>query len=818
MDQVYSEVWAQVPFGVAILSLDGRCLAVNRAFCDWLGMPSAELTHQELTHRIHPIDGLSYRQGLTKLVATDILNCVLELRFLTRDRVVAWGRLTLQLIRDRRGQPNYLVATLENINQRRQLEADLVLEKRYGQLVMAFTRNIRQVKGLQAVLQMAATLAQQQMQADRVVIYRFDPQPNQGGSVVAEAAVPGIPKMLGERLTDPCLTLKQCLGLYQPGYVSAINNIYTEGLAACYVNLLARYEVMANLVLPLEDGDRLWGLLAVQQCHRSRVWSPADITLIQQLVEHIGVALCQGQLYDQLQEDMQQQQAINEISQTILGAARLDQVFNLTLSRILKLVDGDHVGLIQYHRDRQCWLVISEERRHETVISCLGHEIPHADNTIAATIMQRQTFCTDDAYTVHDSVNPAFATRQPGGWLAVPLIVNGEVWGALSVNRGPDSHQGWDQRQRQLTEAIAGQLSLAIQQHRLYRQIQQQAEQQAALNRVLGIIRDSLDLQQVFTNAAQEAVALLQVERMLICEYQAEAELWRVHVDYYPGVEPDRTYVNLEIPDSDNPMMTPLKQGQLLRIDHPETSPIMADEFLATLVRTFPGGWMILPLRVENKVWGKCAFIQKDSWQDWQQDLAINIADKLAIAIQQSVLYQRLQDVNQHLETLAMLDGLTHIPNRRYFDDYLGQSWERARRESQHISLILADVDFFKAFNDTHGHQVGDQCLIAIAEALQRAIHRPGDVVARYGGEEFGVVLPNTPLAGAVRIAEAIQAEINALALHHGSSPLRSTVSLSLGIACTVPQPGDLSTGLLAQADRALYLAKRQGRDRYCIC
>ena len=801
---------------MALMEPNGVLTDVNVAFSQCLGVPVHQLVQRCLHDYLHPLEIIAYQQGLAKVVAAEIPHCRLELRWNNALGMSRWGLLSLTRLQPT-NEAAAIVCVLEDIHHRKALEQSLQQQQAQARLMADFNQSIRQFTRLEELLDTAVTLVRQYFQADRVVIYRFDPNPDTGGLVVAEARGADILSMRGQRLADPCLTLNDCLTPYCRGYVNAVNNIYTAGLSACYVHLLANYGVIANLVLPIEHDNGLWGLLGVQQCRHSRDWQPNEITLLQQFTDQVAIALRQHQFYTQLRQDVQQQQAINEISQTILGAARLDTVFELTLRRIVHLLEADHVGLVQYCPDRQIWLVIAEERRHPTVSSCLGQEIPHRDNTIAATLLARQTFCADHAHTVADPFNQAMAQQQPGAWMTVPLVVHDQVWGALSVNREPASHERWTHRELHLAEAIAGQLSLAIQQHRLYRQLQQQAERQAALNRVMGIIRDSLDLKQVFTNTAQEALALLQVERVLICEYQSQSGWWRVHVDYCPGVESTRTYGGLDIPDSDNPLMTPLKQGQVLRLDQPEQSPIMADEFLATLVRTFPGGWMILPLKVGATVWGKFACIQKDPWQDWQQELAINVVDKVAIAIQQSLLYQQLQDMNRNLEVLAMLDGLTQIPNRRYFDQSLQQEWQRAQREEHPISLILADVDFFKAYNDTYGHQAGDQCLMQIAKTLQTALQRPGDLVARYGGEEFAIVLPKTTVTGAVRVAETLQAHIASLALPHSTSPVQPQVTLSLGIACIHPHPQSRLDDLLAQADSALYLAKQQGRDRYCI-
>ncbi|MBF2001596.1 MAG: diguanylate cyclase [Synechococcales cyanobacterium M58_A2018_015] len=177
----------------------------------------------------------------------------------------------------------------------------------------------------------------------------------------------------------------------------------------------------------------------------------------------------------------------------------------------------------------------------------------------------------------------------------------------------------------------------------------------------------------------------------------------------------------------------------------------------------------------------------------------------------EAVLYK----ANQELERLAFVDGLTQVANRRYFDDRLHQEWWRLRRLQMPLSLILCDVDFFKQYNDTYGHQTGDRCLQQVALALQQSVKRPADVVARYGGEEFAIILPNTPPAGALHVARRIQTAIQELKLPHSSSQVSTQVSLSLGVASIIPRPGSSMAQLVATADRALYQAKTQGRN--CI-
>jgi len=173
-----------------------------------------------------------------------------------------------------------------------------------------------------------------------------------------------------------------------------------------------------------------------------------------------------------------------------------------------------------------------------------------------------------------------------------------------------------------------------------------------------------------------------------------------------------------------------------------------------------------------------------------------------------------LQKANQELQRLATLDGLTQVANRRHFDASLNKAWQILVREQLPLSLLLCDVDFFKLYNDTKGHQAGDECLQQVAQAMKNTAKRPADLVARYGGEEFAVILPNTNGEGALKVAEKIRLSIKALAISHPKSSISEYVTLSLGASSTIPSPEDSPEQLIAAADQGLYQAKESGRDR----
>jgi diguanylate cyclase (GGDEF)-like protein len=171
-------------------------------------------------------------------------------------------------------------------------------------------------------------------------------------------------------------------------------------------------------------------------------------------------------------------------------------------------------------------------------------------------------------------------------------------------------------------------------------------------------------------------------------------------------------------------------------------------------------------------------------------------------------------ELGQALEHLVRLDTLTEIPNRRLFEEELKTEWGRAGRNKESLAVIIADIDYFKEYNDLYGHPAGDACLVEVAKTMQGALSRPGDVVARIGGEEFAFLLPRTTSSGAISVAEQIRERILALNLPHEASPVAERVTVSFGVSSSddvsITSPGDL----IRASDMALYEAKRRGRNQ----
>ncbi|MEM6445968.1 MAG: PleD family two-component system response regulator [Cyanobacteria bacterium P01_D01_bin.123] len=235
--------------------------------------------------------------------------------------------------------------------------------------------------------------------------------------------------------------------------------------------------------------------------------------------------------------------------------------------------------------------------------------------------------------------------------------------------------------------------------------------------------------------------------------------------------------------------------------------------------REIPVIFITASASIENKVRGLSLGAVDYITKPFQQE---EVLARVRVHLKLRYLQQKVQEqkiallaANRELERIANLDGLTQVANRRRFDDYLEREWRRLARDRQPLSLILCDIDYFKRYNDYYGHQSGDACLQAVAQALEGAVKRPADLVARYGGEEFAVVLPNTTAEGAVHVAKLLRMEVKHLEIVHAQSSASPHVTLSMGVSCMIPTFDTSPMELIAISDKALYVAKDAGRDAH---
>jgi len=269
--------------------------------------------------------------------------------------------------------------------------------------------------------------------------------------------------------------------------------------------------------------------------------------------------------------------------------------------------------------------------------------------------------------------------------------------------------------------------------------------------------------------------------------------------------------------------MMPLMDGftccrhlvQIASHNTPSLLPVCADDGINTLISDYTPILMITALDDPESVdrafdAGASDYITKPiHWAVLRQ--------RVRRLLKQVQMYKQLEAANRALQQLANVDGLTGLANRRRFDEYLSSQWLTLAQSGSPLSLILCDIDYFKLYNDNYGHPAGDTTLKKVGRVLNHAARKSGDLVARYGGEEFAVIMPHTDAAGAVHVAQTIQNGVRGLRVSHTCSQVSQYVTLSLGVTTTIPNREISSSTLILAADKALYQAKAEGRDRLIL-
>jgi diguanylate cyclase (GGDEF)-like protein len=361
------------------------------------------------------------------------------------------------------------------------------------------------------------------------------------------------------------------------------------------------------------------------------------------------------------------------------------------------------------------------------------------------------------------------------------------------------------QRQIQEYEALKQKLLLQVRREQL-------------LGDILRRIRQSLNLEEILQSTADEVQKFLRADRVVLFQFDPQ---WNgtIAVEAVADVQFSMLGITIDEPCFRDRYVQYYRQGRMRAIDDIDQAGISPCHY-NLLSQYQVRANLVVPVIYSDRLWGLVIAHHCTGPRVWKQSeirLLAQLADQVAIAIYQGELYSRLAAANQELQELSARDALTGLANRRQFDQVMQQEWQRLTRMGQPLALLLVDVDFFKPYNDTYGHPAGDACLQHIAKILASSLHRSGDLGARYGGEEFALVLPNTPIAGAEQVAENVRQAVHAAQIPHTQSAIASHVTLSIGIGVMVPTLQSAPEALIHAADQALYQAKHQGRDRWCV-
>ncbi|HLO88556.1 MAG TPA: diguanylate cyclase [Nostocaceae cyanobacterium] len=348
--------------------------------------------------------------------------------------------------------------------------------------------------------------------------------------------------------------------------------------------------------------------------------------------------------------------------------------------------------------------------------------------------------------------------------------------------------------------------------------LQQQAEQERMIYAIAQHIRKSLNLDEILNTTVAEVRSFLQTDRVIIYRFNPD---WSGVVVTESVTAGWKKILNMHITDK---YFIEAQGNTYQQNTIKATTDIYAARLspchIELLEELQVRAKLVVPILQGDRLWGLLVAHHCSAPREWNAreiELLQQLATQVAIAIQQSELYQQLELANQQLQNLAMVDGLTQIANRRSFDLHFTKAWNYLLREQHYLSLLLCDIDYFKQYNDTYGHAAGDTCLKLVAQALKTTVQRSTDLVARYGGEEFVIILSNTDREGAIQVANKIHEAIKLLQIPHSASAVQTYVTMSIGIATVIPRGDMVYSSLIEAADQALYQAKSQGRNRSFI-
>ncbi|NEP13179.1 MAG: GAF domain-containing protein [Symploca sp. SIO2C1] len=530
---------------------------------------------------------------------------------------------------------------------------------------------VRQSLDLKTVFNSTATEVRQLLKANRVAVFRFYPERDWEGEFVAEDVDPEWDSVLAKRVYDHCFG-ERFAPLYQQGQVQAVSDIYTSGLSECHAKILSKFQVRANLIVPVLQGQDLWGLLCIHQCYEPRQWKNTEIEFVKRIAEHFSIAVQQAEFLAQAQYQAQQQKALTGVISRIRESLNLETIFQTTVTEVRQLLKADRVAVFRFDPE-QDWEgeFISEDMASgiDSVIAAKVND--HCFSERFAPLYQQGTINTiTDIYqgnvaSCYIQILEQFKVRAN---IVVPLLAGENLWGLLCVHQC-DSPRQWQASEVEFVTHIAEQLGIALKQDQYVQQLQAQttkiaeaaerervAERQKLLAATIDKIRQSLDIDQIFQTTTQEVQQLLKAERVVIfrfnSDWSGEFVAEAVAAGWSPLVGIKSVIEDTHLQETKGGRYAAHKTFAVDDIYQAEHS----DCYLALLEEFEVKAYAIVPIFEGEQLWGLLATYQNSTprhWEEYEVDLLAQIGAQLGIALQQAESLKQVQLQATELEKAA---------------------------------------------------------------------------------------------------------------------------------------------------------------------
>jgi diguanylate cyclase (GGDEF)-like protein/PAS domain S-box-containing protein len=759
--------------GISRLDTGGHYRSVNQAYAEMLGYTPAELVGQPWTLTVHPEDLPAVTAAHQTMLQQG--KAQVEARGQRKDGSVFYKQLVMVAVYDDQHRLSGHFCFTQDISDRKQAELALQQElQRLSEVITTQQEVALNTPDNEQVTAIVMAHAQHLTGAEGAAIELLE-----GQELVGRAATGLAQPHLGWRLPLDASLSGRCLTTGQALYCQDITQ--DERVNVPWARSLG---LRTMAVVPLIYQTERFGVLKVVSTQPTALIETTQQTL-QLLAGLLAASLHLTAIFEAKNTLLQQLQD-SEVRYRSVVSALSEGIVMLQADGTLSACNASAAKILARSRDR-----LLNQRITDLGITLVregGDPCPMADSPPLITLRTGQP-----------TSNTVLGLVQP----------TGITW--ISMNTRPLVHGD----QAHPDAVVVSFMDITELRRSEVAALRRQAARERLLSEIAQRIRQTLDLEAILTTTVREVQHFLHTDQVMIYRVEPEGSGTIIAEAIAPGC---RSLLGQVHPPLAASQLAFYQAGHLqVCADLPsQPAPLCPLDSL-----TQARAKIAVPIVQSNRLWGMLLVYHHAPgprpWTTEEIDVLQRLAIQLAIAIQQSQLYQRLQAVNQQLEHLATHDGLTQVDNRRSFDTHLQQEWHRLLREQAPLSLILCDIDYFKGYNDTYGHPAGDVCLQKIAQTLTQVVKRPSDLVARYGGEEFALVLPTTDGEGAEAIAIAIQQALAEIALFHGASPISTHLTLSLGIATAIPTAEQTPQTLIDAADGALYAAKRQGRNRYCI-
>ncbi|MEA5448535.1 EAL domain-containing protein [Leptolyngbya sp. CCNP1308] len=789
-----------------------------------------------------------------------------EIQKRARDGSLYWVHTTIVPFLEGDNMAYQYIAIGHDITAQKQLEAKLRRQSAQERLVRQMAERIH-VQGeldLTAILQTTAAEVRHLLESDRVLIYQLNA--DHSGCVVAESVDAQWRTIMGTQIYDDHFA-RHYLQLYAQGRVQAISDIETADLTPCHRDLLADFQVRANLVVPIVDAVKLWGLLVVQQCSGARVWQADEIDLLKQLTTQTAIAIHQSELYQQSQAELEKRQQaetvlrqqfererlITAVAHRIRESLDLNQILNTTVAEVRQLLQADRV--LTYRINSAGTGSVTNEAVAPGCFPLMDQPLPEKVFPVESHRLYQQGRVRAIADVRQDDISACLVEtlHQLGvkSKLVVPILHNQELWGLLIAHQC-HHHREWQSWELDFLKELSAHIGIAIAQATLLKQASQQAQAEATINRLTRLLHtpgDAMRVMQQVMDATVTALGCIGGQLYISADTEAQSDqLYRSGVQPALTLEVER-YLWRRLAQSANGGRHRTKSSREDPTCHFYTlQDFRQDPHLRALGAAFEAvaihSVLIVPLQYQQQAIGWFSLFRREPGvslfaaggllnrqqttadaNPFSQDLAdtpfalgwnaedIKLSQTLATHLYITVMQRRIEATIRHQ---ACHDRLTGLPNRLLFEEKLVQALEQlkllnSRLDSRMLAVCFVDLDHFKAINDTLGHAVGDQLLQQVARRISGCL-KEGDVVARWGGDEFTLMLQN--IQSTEDVTKVAQRVLNSLREPFVFNRQAFRVTTSIGIALTPSHGQDVET-LLKNADAAMYDAKHQGRNNF---